>query len=90
MAWMKIVNDKLVVRWLLSKVEIPLRDIRDIWLSEHYSGGGQPSIRLGLPYATTDRVTIRTDSRNYIVYTTDGTEMAEQLRGLITGNPSPV
>lgn len=47
-------NDTFIIKWQLSKVEIPVADILDECLDDTYGGEEKEAIRIGTPYGTTD------------------------------------
>jgi hypothetical protein len=62
----------LQIRWQLSKIEIPIEDIVSVENDGTYGGKEKSAIRIGNPYAHTDRVVIRTKSETYILFTSIG------------------
>lgn len=64
----KQVEDQLVIRWQLSKIEIPLTQITSVTLDDSYGGSEPTAIRIG--YArSTERILIRTAQQSYILFT---------------------
>ncbi|MBD8071420.1 hypothetical protein [Bacillus sp. PS06] len=63
------VEDKVIIKWQLSKIEIPISEIVEITEDDTYGGQVKDAIRIGLPYGTADRVVIKTKSDTYILYT---------------------
>lgn len=63
-------ND-LIVKWQLSKTNIPINEITSIKLDDTYGGENKEAVRIGTPYGTTDRLVIETNKQNYILFTTD-------------------
>ncbi|SDN88933.1 hypothetical protein [Bacillus sp. OK048] len=62
-------NDKLIIKWQLTKIEIPISDILEVTQDDTYGGGAKDSIRIGFPYGTADRIVIRTKSDTYVLFT---------------------
>ncbi|MGD8190916.1 hypothetical protein ACQCN2_13140 [Brevibacillus ginsengisoli] len=73
-------NDKVIIKWQLSKVEIPIHDIIDVRLDDTYGGEEKEAIRIGTPYGTTDRVVIETKTKTYILYTTNYYSIMHKLK----------
>jgi hypothetical protein len=63
--------ETLSIRWLFSKVDIPIKDILEVSRDYTYAGEESTAMRIGSPYGTTDRVVIKTKSASYILYTTN-------------------
>lgn len=64
----KQVDDQLVIRWQLSKIEIPISQITSVTLDDTYGGCEPSAIRIG--YArSTERILIRTTHQSYILFT---------------------
>ncbi|AIQ49937.1 hypothetical protein R70723_31705 [Paenibacillus sp. FSL R7-0273] len=75
-------DDNLIIRWQLTKIEIPVTDITEVTLDDTYGGSDKDAIRIGTPYGTTGRVLIRSKQRSYLLFTSDAEvikEKAEQL-----------
>ncbi|SFS81505.1 hypothetical protein [Paenibacillus sp. 453mf] len=64
-------GDQLVIRWQLTKVEIPLEQIVSVIEDATYAGEIKDAIRIGLPQGTTDRIVIRTKDAAYLLFTTN-------------------
>lgn len=62
-------NETLIINWQLSKVEIPFKEINDVFLDPNYGGEEKSAVRIGFPYASTDRVVIKTANNPYILFT---------------------
>ncbi len=75
----KKTKELLTIRWQLSKLEIPLFDILDVYLDDTYGGEIKEAIRIGTPYGTTDRVVIKTKLQSYILYTTNPTAILNKI-----------
>lgn len=72
-------NDIVIIKWQLSKVEIPVADILDVCLDDTYGGEEKEAIRIGTPYGTTDRVVIKTKIKTYILYTTNPSTIKNKI-----------
>lgn len=72
-------EDKLVVKWQLSKFEIPLTEIIEMTLDDTYGGEAKDAVRIGTPYGTTDRVVIRTRSKTYVLFTTNAAAIQNKV-----------
>lgn len=73
-------ENTVIIKWQLSKIEIPLSDILDVSLDNTYGGEEKESIRIGTPYGTTDRITIKTKTSTYILYTTNSNSIMNKLQ----------
>lgn len=65
-------NDCLLIKWQLSKLEIPLTDITEVFYDNTYGGEDKTAFRIGNPYASTDTVVIKTRTETYILFTNIG------------------
>jgi hypothetical protein len=63
------VNDKLIIKWQLTKIEIPISDILEVTEDNTYGGEVNDSIRIGFPYGTADRIIIKTKFDTYVLFT---------------------
>ncbi|WP_151737770.1 hypothetical protein [Paenibacillus tengchongensis] len=72
-------NSSLVIRWQLSKFEIPLSDITEVADDNTFGGMEKQAIRIGTPYGSTDRTIIRTKARTYILFTADGASIKDRI-----------
>ena len=72
-----------MIRWLLTKITIPLTDILTITTDEAYGGEEKKAIRIGMPYGTTDRVVIITKENTYILFTTNYISIQKKLNSYI-------
>jgi hypothetical protein len=66
------VNENLVIKWQLTKVEIPISDIIEVTSDDTYGGEDKTAIRIGHPYGTTDRIVVKTKAETYILFTSVG------------------
>ncbi|ARA98710.1 MULTISPECIES: hypothetical protein [Geobacillus] len=76
-------NDKLVISWLLSKIEVPISDIVKVTFDDTYGGEEKTAIRIGTPYGATDRLVILTHSNTYILFTTDAISIKNKIFSFI-------
>lgn len=76
-------NDKLIITWQLSKTEIQISDIREVYSDDTYAGETNDAVRIGTPYGTTDRVVIKTTSITYILFTTNGLSILNKIRSFL-------
>lgn len=76
-------GENLVIRWQLTKIELPLSEITEVTLDDTYGGTDKEAIRIGTPYGTTDRVVIRTKNRTYLLFTTNAAAIKEKTEQLL-------
>ena len=81
--FVKKVYSDVVIRWLLTKVTIPISDILAVTTDDTYGGKEKQAIRLGTPYGTTDRLVIITKENTYILFTTNYTSIQKKLNSYI-------
>lgn len=81
--FVKKVNSDIVIRWLLTKITIPIADISAVTTDDTYSGKEKQAIRIGMPYGTTDRVAIITKENTYILFTTNYIAIQKKLNSHI-------
>jgi hypothetical protein len=60
---------KLIIKWQISTIEIPLSDITEVAEDNTYGGEVKDALRIGFPYGTADRIVIKTNAETYIVFT---------------------
>ncbi|WIV21190.1 hypothetical protein QPK24_11185 [Paenibacillus polygoni] len=77
------INDDLIIKWQLSKIEIPKSEIVNISHDDTYGGEQKDAIRIGTPYGTTDRIIIKTNSQTYILFTTNVTSLHKKISTII-------
>ncbi|WP_339259941.1 hypothetical protein MKZ12_08600 [Paenibacillus sp. FSL R5-0713] len=65
----KKIEDKLVIRWQFSKIEIPIAHISSVTLDDTYGGSEPSAIRIGPVNGTSERILIRTVNQSYILFT---------------------
>ncbi|MBX0358477.1 PH domain-containing protein [Halobacillus sp. Nhm2S1] len=72
-------GDLISIRWFLSKIEIPKKDIVNVYESSEYGGDSSVTHHIGQPYARADRVIIQTKDAKYLIYTNNGASILEKL-----------
>ena len=72
-----------MIRWLLTKITIPITDILIVTTDDTYGGEEKQAIRIGMPYGTTDRVVIITNKNTYILFTTNYISIQKKLNSYI-------
>ncbi|MCC2929057.1 SunI/YnzG family protein [Bacillus mojavensis] len=72
-------NDNLIINWQLSKIEIPIKEISDVFLDQNYGGEEKSAVRIGFPYGSTDRVVIKTVNNTYILFTTNAASLMNKI-----------
>lgn len=73
------IDENLIIKWQLSTVTIPISEIVSITRDGTYAGEEKSAIRIGTPYATTDRIVIKTTKEEYILFTTNVTSIENKL-----------
>lgn len=81
--FVKKVNSDIVIRWLFTKITIPISDILTVTTDDTYGGKEKQAIRLGRPYGTTDRVVVITKESTYILFTTNYLSIQKKLNSYI-------
>lgn len=76
-------QDHVLIKWQLSTIEIPISDIIRVTQDDTYAGEGKQAIRIGTPYATTDRIVLQTVSATYILFTTNATSIQNKINAWI-------
>ncbi|SFJ28677.1 hypothetical protein SAMN04487936_101534 [Halobacillus dabanensis] len=76
-------SENIIVSWQLSKVEIPKNEIIEVIGDDTYGGEEQTAMRIGYPYATTERIVIKTRKQNYILFTND-TSIRNKIERMIS------
>ncbi|WP_322923313.1 hypothetical protein [Paenibacillus campi] len=79
----KKVDQDIIIKHQLTKIVIPVADIISVSLDDTYGGKAADAIRIGMPYGTTDRVAIQTKHRNYILFTTNYTQIMNTINSAI-------
>ncbi|MEC1662424.1 SunI/YnzG family protein [Bacillus halotolerans] len=72
-------NENLIINWQLSKVEIPIKEINNVYLDPNYGGEEKNAVRIGFPYGSTDRVVIKTANNTYILFTTNAASIMNKI-----------
>ncbi|PRR89521.1 SunI/YnzG family protein [Bacillus atrophaeus] len=73
-------NKNLIINWWqLSKIEIPIEEINDLFLDPNYGGEKKSAVRIGFPYGSTDRVVIKTANSTYILFTTNAASIMNKI-----------
>ncbi|MDP0482014.1 hypothetical protein ABEX71_21430 [Bacillus subtilis] len=72
-------NENLIINWQLSKIEIPIKEINDVFLDPNYGGEEKNAVRIGFPYGSTDRVVIKTANNTYILFTTNAASIISKI-----------
>ncbi|MCY8126304.1 PH domain-containing protein [Bacillus spizizenii] len=72
-------NENLIINWQLSKIEIPIKEINDVFLHPNYGGEEKSAVRIGFPYGSTDRVVIKTANNTYILFTTNAASIMNKI-----------
>ncbi|QHM16661.1 Sublancin immunity protein SunI [Bacillus subtilis] len=72
-------NENLIINWQLSKIEIPIKEINNVFLDPNYGGGEKSAVRIGFPYGSTDRVVIKTANNTYILFTTNAASIMSKI-----------
>ncbi|TGB03590.1 hypothetical protein [Halobacillus salinus] len=62
-------GDNVMIKWQFSKIEIPKSEIIEVISDETYSGQERAAIRIGFPYASTERFVVKTTKEDYILFT---------------------
>lgn len=51
-------KENLINNWQLSKIDIPIKEINDVFLDPNYGGEEKSAVRIGFPYGSTYRVVV--------------------------------
>lgn len=73
------INDSLIIKWQLAHFTIPLEDILEVTEDDTYGGKEANAIRIGPPYGTTDRIFIKTNSKNYLLFTSNAPAILNEI-----------
>ncbi|MFC9707417.1 hypothetical protein ACFTRD_04575 [Paenibacillus sp. NPDC056933] len=65
------VENQLIIRWQLSKIEFPISDIRAVTLDDTYGGSEPSAVRIGAAYGASETILIRTTNQSYILFTSN-------------------
>ncbi|MED1741071.1 hypothetical protein P4U97_16395 [Bacillus swezeyi] len=60
-------------------MEIPIKEINDVFFYPNYGGEEKSAVRIGFPYGSTDRVVIKTANNTYILFTTDAASIMNKI-----------
>ncbi|MFW2108935.1 hypothetical protein M8C22_11565 [Bacillus spizizenii] len=71
-------NENLIINWQLSKIEIPIKEINDVFLDPNYGGEKKSAVRVGFPYGSTE-VVIKTANNTYILFTTNAASIMNKI-----------
>lgn len=76
-------NDDIIINWQLAKIAMPFSEITKVTQDDTYAGEGKNAIKIGTPYATTDRIVLQTTSDTYILFTTNAISIENKIATLI-------
>lgn len=76
-------QNNLVIKWQLTKIEVPIGEIEDVFQDNTYAGNNKEALRLGTPYGTTDRIVIKTKSKDYILFTSNPISINSEITKII-------
>ncbi|WP_280771185.1 hypothetical protein [Salipaludibacillus daqingensis] len=79
----------LIIQWQLSNIKVPIKEITEISHDDSYGGVNQPGIRIGTPSDSTDRLVIKTPSRNFILFTSKGPQLENKLNSIMKSLTKP-
>ncbi|MDS9472911.1 hypothetical protein [Sporosarcina pasteurii] len=65
-------DDHIVIKWQFSKTKIPISEIIKVTYDHTYAGESKTAVRIGYPYGTTDRISIQTAKKDYLIFTSVG------------------
>jgi len=65
------VENQLIIRWQLSKIEIPIPDIKAVTLDDTYGGSEPSAVRIGAAYGASEKILFRTTHQSYILFTSN-------------------
>jgi hypothetical protein len=66
------IDDLLHIKWQMSKIDIPISEIKEVLNDETYAGEDKSAVRIGYPSGHTDRVVVKTAAETYIIFTSNG------------------
>lgn len=81
------VENQLVIRWQLSKIEIPISDIKAVTLDDTYGGCEPSSVRIGAAYGASETILIRTHHQSYILFTSNEA-LFPKISAILSNNAS--
>ncbi|MBA2176230.1 hypothetical protein H0266_15135 [Halobacillus locisalis] len=76
-------GENVLISWQFSKVKIPINEIKEVISDDTYGGEERKAMRIGFPYATTERIVIKTTKEDYILYT-NNTSVKNKIEQFIT------
>ncbi|WP_088013376.1 hypothetical protein [Gottfriedia acidiceleris] len=76
----KKTEKELIIKWQLTKINIPLEEIIGISEDSTYGGEDNNAIRIGSPYGTTNRILIKTTKQNYILFTNNNFKVLNEIK----------
>lgn len=76
-------GENVLISWQFSKIEIPRNEITEVIHDDTYGGEEKQAMRIGFPYATTERIVIKTTKEDYILYT-NNTSIKNKIERMIT------
>lgn len=75
-------DENVVITWQFSKIEIPKNDILEVISDETYAGEERAALRIGFPYASTERFVLKTRREDYILFTSNSS-LKEKIERMI-------
>ncbi|MEK4052882.1 hypothetical protein MHB84_04455 [Paenibacillus sp. FSL F4-0087] len=79
------VENQLIIRWQLSKIEIPISDIKTVTLDDTYGGSEPSAVRIGAAYGSSETILIRTTNQHYILFTSSET-LFPKISAMLSNN----
>ncbi|NEU60474.1 hypothetical protein [Paenibacillus sp. ALJ109b] len=79
------VENQLIIRWQLSKIEIPISDIKAVTLDDTYGGSEPSAVRIGAAYGASETILIRTINQPYILFTSSET-LFPKISAMLSNN----
>ncbi|MFS0857465.1 hypothetical protein [Paenibacillus taichungensis] len=79
------VENQLIIRWQLSKIEIPISDIKAVTLDDTYGGSEPSAVRIGAAYGASETILIRTTNQPYILFTSSET-LFPKISAMLSNN----
>jgi hypothetical protein len=79
------VENQLIIRWQLSKTEIPISDIRAVTLDDTYGGSEPSAVRIGAAYGASETILIRTTHQSYILFTSNE-DLFPKISAILSNN----
>ncbi|SES21327.1 hypothetical protein SAMN04487944_1243 [Gracilibacillus ureilyticus] len=78
----KVIDDgqNIIIKWQFSKIVIPSEGIKEVLSDDTYGGNDPKALRIGFPYGSTDRVLLRTNEGNYLIYTSNPHTITKKLK----------